>query len=91
MLIHANVNDYSDSMSSSMDDAMDQERLSDLSRLGCLLDEAVDLADRCGETLLGAQIAQAVHCLDQRVAELRDVSLVHDRTVADRGKGPGEG
>jgi len=70
---------------------MDQERLSDLSQLGRLLDEAVDLADRCGESLLGAQIAQAIHCLDQRVGELRAApSVVHDRTVADRGEGAGE-
>jgi len=48
----------------------DQHRLDALCRLGRLLDEALDLADAHDEPLLGAQIAQALHTLDQRVALL---------------------
>jgi len=70
---------------------MNSERLSELSRLGRMLDEAVDLADACGESLLGAQIAQAIHSLDLRVAQLRVAAVVQDRTTVDRGDGAGEG
>lgn len=66
---------------------VDQQRLSNLSRIGRLLDEAVDLADACGESLLGAQIAQAIHILDTGVAQLQPGPPVKSRDLSDPGGG----
>ncbi len=50
---------------------IDSERLARLSSMGRLLDEALDIADACGESLIAAQLAQTLHQLDIDIGHLR--------------------